>query len=108
MEAWLAGVNLRDRNELRMDGAASSTAAASMSSIRRFTLSVPATGDWKRSSWPFTAGTTGTLPPRLVRNEVAKLVADPKCGRRRLLEGLDAFVQAIRTRGLSAADHRRP
>ena len=44
---------------------------------------------------------------RLVRDEVAKLIADPKCGRRRLLAGLDAFIEAIRTRGLSATDERR-
>ena len=35
---------------------------------------------------------------RLARDEVAKLIADPKCGRRGLLEGLDAFVEATRTR----------
>ena len=45
---------------------------------------------------------------RLVRDEVAKLIADPKCGRRHLLAGLDAFIEAIRTRGLSAADDSRP
>ena len=45
---------------------------------------------------------------RLVRDEAAKLMANPKCGRRRLLEGLDAFVEAIRTLGGSRQpDDRR-
>jgi hypothetical protein len=37
---------------------------------------------------------------RLVRDEVAKLLANPKCTRRQLREGVDAMVESIRVRGL--------
>jgi hypothetical protein len=37
---------------------------------------------------------------RLVRDEVTKLLANPKCTRRQLREGIEAAVESIRVRGL--------
>jgi hypothetical protein len=39
---------------------------------------------------------------RLVRDEVSKIIADPKCSRRQLRAGLDAVVESIRVSGLKS------